>query len=370
MKNNTRPFVRIGAVIALACLSAVTNINAVGAPTIELFVSPGVPVESTNNITSQQNKMAWLDSGNLVGGRYATNPVAMEVHQTLKIGALMRSRSAGLPIWLAQNVNDGPDQWGSRMFLMLRIKNADEANINPRRVRVTTSSSATDSSLFSTNWLGSEAVTMSSTLPGRRYGPDGQRKTADDSVFDSGSSDLELNELLTCNLKIFLNVTNANDVAFTHNYWEGRKPMWLFVRVEVFGSQGELLAELVKAYSAQPMLTMRRGPNWETQYLDIECEYPPKAYQVMRKEELSYNLASWPKLEELLINGGTYTNDATSVVKSHAFFNCVEYTVTPSGIVASKGAKDAGGAQAPTGDLTFVVQNGNEGIPPRESNEE
>ncbi len=314
----------VGAV-ALACFTVVTSANA--GMSVQAFFSPGVPTDSTNNLQSQQNKMAWLDTGNLVGGAYETNPVAMTLPKVLKVGDLIRFRSGAFPGWLAIGTSSLPDAWGARMFCMGKLTN-NLANINPRRIRVRTWTSLTNDVLVSTNWLGIDSttgqpITMSSTLVGRKYGADGVRDGSDDVVFNSGTSDLEFNELNTVGPRIFINITNQSDLVSAMNYWDSLRPIELHCEYVAFDTDMvSVLGRTEIVLPSRPYLWCNRSPDLRTQYIRMESERLPKTYQLLRLENLSGN---WTDVSGgLLQNGGIYTNDTTLATTNYLFFRCRE----------------------------------------------
>lgn len=343
----------VGAVI-LACFTVATFASA--DMFVQAFFSPGVPIDSTNNLQSQQNKMSWLDTGNLVGGAYETNPAAMTLPKVLKIGDLVRFRSPTFPGWLAIGMSSGPDVWGARMFCMGKLTN-NLANINPRRVRVRTWTSLTDNVLVSTNWLGidsatGQSITMSSTLVGRKYGADGVHGGLDDVVLNSGTSDVEFNELLAVGPRIFINITNQSDLASSLDYWDVRRPIELHCEYVVFDiNMVTVLGRTEIVLSSHPYLWCDRGPDSRIQYIRMESERFPKIYQILKSEDSNGNWTDAPG--GLLQNGGIYENDATVAPTNYLFFRAKEdYIVTPA--FTSKGVISK--HKAPSGGL----ENGNE----------
>ncbi len=315
--------------VALGCFTVAISANA--EMSVQVFFSPGVPIDSTNNLLSQQNKMVWLDTGNLVGGAYETNPTAMTLPKVLKIGDLVRFRSSAFPGWLATETASGPDVWGARMFCLGKLTNR-VANINPRRIRVRTWATLTDNVLVSTNWLGIDSatgqpITMSSSMTGRRYGIDGARGGSDDAIYNTGSSDVELNELLTVGPRIFLNIANQSDLVSVRNYWNDQRPIELHCEYVAFDTDlVTVIGRTEIVLSACPYLWCDRVIfESMTQSIRLESERPPKIYRLLMSENLNGNWTDVPG--GLLQNGGIYTNNITS---AKSFFRCGEYVAPAS----------------------------------------
>ncbi|MFA6076689.1 MAG: hypothetical protein WC735_01280 [Candidatus Paceibacterota bacterium] len=326
--------------VALACFTALTSANA--AMSVQAFFSPGVPTDSTNNLSSQQNKMAFLDAGNLVGGAYETNPVAMNLPKVLKIGDVLRFRP-GFPGWLAVPTSSGPDAYGARLFCMVKVTST-EANVNPRRVRVRTWTPLNDGVLWSTNWLASETITMSSTLTGRKYGPDGVRGGSDDQPFSSGTSDLNFNELITVGPRIFLDVFNQEDLSLALNYWDGKRPMELHVEVTVYAADMvTVLGRKEIVLTARPYLLIDRGGlNSEIRYVRMESERA-KNYQLMSSLWPGGGYSDVPA-GGLLHDGSVYTN---TNLADRQFFGVRETSVSAAGLrSATSASKPSSGVES------------------------
>ena len=246
---------KLGILTALALL-AVSGFLQAAQPVVSMEIIPAsLPALASPNSTIARTNAVWyIKDGVAATGSRTTDPkVTAPIFDGKLYAAEDNTISSTTPLWMGQLSPTLPalsSERGNLIFFGLRISSSTPFKLED--IRFSMSSNDTGNSLGHTTRLNT--ISYSVFTVGLRYGADGIKGTADDSLVMSGAGTQLVNEIY------FVGVANGyvgNTVAAIQNIRDyiaqQPVPFAITAKYELLDSGGQTIASAVKVLSVAPV---------------------------------------------------------------------------------------------------------------------